>query len=119
MISGSLTQQRCRGCTKETPLVTPKQGKRFLLQLPGWTLVGGRLEKRFILKDFMAVIHFVNAIAKTAEAEDHHPDLHLTSYRRLRICLSTHAAGGLTKNDFILAAKIESLPKVLRAATRA
>jgi len=49
-------------------------------------------------------------VAELAEAEDHHPDLHLTGYRNLAIELSTHAIGGLSRNDFIVAAKIAELP---------
>ena len=52
----------------------------------------------------------VNAIGFLCEAADHHPDLHLTNYRDVTVELWTHAAGGLTENDFILAAKIDQLP---------
>ena len=66
------------------------------------------------MKDFKAAVAFVNSIASVAEAEGHHPDLHLTGYRKLRVDLATHAVGGLTENDFILAAKIDRLPKELK-----
>ena len=68
------------------------------------------------MKDFSAAIALMKAILPVAQAEDHHPDLHLTDYRRLQIVLSTHDVGGLSINDFILAAKIEALPKALKAA---
>ena len=55
-----------------------------------------------------------NAIGKIAEAEGHHPDLHLTGYRNVAVELSTHAVSGLTENDFILAAKIDKLPVELK-----
>jgi 4a-hydroxytetrahydrobiopterin dehydratase len=51
----------------------------------------------------------VNRISELSEAEGHHPDLHLTGYRNLKIELTTHAIGGLSENDFILAAKIDAL----------
>jgi len=51
----------------------------------------------------------VNRIAELSEAEGHHPDLHMTGYRNLKIELTTHAIGGLSENDFILAAKIDAL----------
>ena len=51
----------------------------------------------------------IDKIAPLAEADDHHPDLHLTGYKRLLIELSTHAIGGLSENDFILAAKINEI----------
>ncbi len=66
------------------------------------------------MKDFLAAVKCIQAIAKVAEAEDHHPDLHVTGYRKLRIELSTHAINGLSENDFILAAKIENIPKKLK-----
>ena len=66
------------------------------------------------MKDFMAVVGLVVRIARIAERENHHPDLHLTGYRRLKIELSTHSIGGLSENDFILASKIDRLPKRLK-----
>lgn len=66
------------------------------------------------MKDFAAAVRFLQDIAEVAEEEDHHPDIHLTGYRKLKIDLSTHAVGGLSENDFILAAKIEKLPKELK-----
>ena len=53
---------------------------------------------------------YINALTALAEAETHHPDVHLTSYRNVRVVLSTHAVGGLTLPDFILAAKLDALP---------
>ena len=61
----------------------------------------------------MAAIRFVQKIAKLAEAADHHPDLHLTGYRELKISLSTHDIGRLSKKDYSLASQIERLPKSL------
>ena len=68
------------------------------------------------MKDFSEAIALIKAILPVAQAEDHHPDLHLTGYRKLQIVLSTHEVVGLSDNDFILAAKIEALPKALKAA---
>jgi 4a-hydroxytetrahydrobiopterin dehydratase len=62
----------------------------------------------------MAAVKFINSVAEIAEKEDHHPDVHLTGYRNLKIDLSTHALGGLSENDFILAAKINELPIELK-----
>ena len=53
-------------------------------------------------------------VAEVAEADGHHPDLHLEGYRNVSIELWTHAIGGLSENDFILAAKIDQLPIVLK-----
>ena len=67
------------------------------------------LRKTLTCKDFLDAVNVIQRIAPVAEAEDHHPDLHLTGYRRLTIDLSTHAIGGLSENDFILAAKLDQL----------
>ena len=83
----------------------------------GWTLTPGSksIRREYLMKDFMAAVAFVDRIAKVAEREDHHPDIHLTGYRKLMIELSTHSIGGLSGKDFILAAKIEKLPKKLKS----
>jgi 4a-hydroxytetrahydrobiopterin dehydratase len=62
------------------------------------------------MKDFAAGIRFFDAVARLAEEEGHHPDLRLEGYRHVWIELSTHAIGGLSENDFIMAAKIDQLP---------
>ena len=62
----------------------------------------------------MAGIDFFNKVAALAEEEGHHPDLHLEGYRQVKIVLWTHAVGGLTENDFILAAKINEVPVQVR-----
>ena len=85
-----------------------------LEQLDGWTVEDSeghmRLTKTFKFKGFMPGVELVNRIAEVAEAEGHHPDV-LLSYGSVTIHLFTHAAGGLTENDFILAAKIDQLTK--------
>ena len=64
---------------------------------------------QFLCKNFVEVMGVVNQIAELAESDGHHPDLHITGYRQLKIDLTTHAIGGLSENDFILAAKIDQL----------
>ena len=66
------------------------------------------------MKDFMAAVGFIDAIARTAQSQQHHPDLHLTGYRKLVVELSTHEAGGLTGKDFVLAVMIDTLPRKLK-----
>ena len=82
---------------------------RLHAEVSSWTLREKELERTWRCRDFAAAIAFIDRVAEVAEAEGHHPDLHLTAYRDLRIVLWTHAAGGLTPNDFILAAKIDRL----------
>jgi len=82
--------------------------EQALAHLPGWTREGDQLVKWYELESFLATIAFVERIAELAEGVDHHPDLDIR-YRRLRVMLSTHDAGGLTQRDVDLARAIEGL----------
>jgi 4a-hydroxytetrahydrobiopterin dehydratase len=108
-----LAARRCRACEGGVPKLAAEELSHYLSAVPGWALTGDsqRIARSWRMKDFAAAIDFLNAVARVAEAEDHHPDLHLTGYRHVTVELWTHAAGGLTENDFILAAKIDELPK--------
>jgi 4a-hydroxytetrahydrobiopterin dehydratase len=77
-----------------------------LAVLPGWERRGDEIEKTFELPTFLEAIAFVTRLADRAEAADHHPDLDIR-YRKVRVALSTHDAGGLTDLDFDLATEIE------------
>jgi 4a-hydroxytetrahydrobiopterin dehydratase len=112
----ALSAQHCEPCSQGGSPLPESEARSLLAELVGWRLAeGGKaLEREYVMEDFIAARDVINAIAAVAEAEDHHPDLHLTGYRRLRVVLSTHAVGGLSKNDFILAAKIDALPKRLK-----
>ncbi len=110
MADAPLAQRKCRPCEGGvSPL--PESAARVLLKdVSGWELVEGKtLRKRVTCKSFLDAVALIQRIAPVAEADDHHPDLHLTGYKRLMIDLSTHAIGGLSENDFILAAKIDQL----------
>ena len=107
-----LAGKHCAACQRGGEKYTPEQSQSQLRSLSGWQLVEGanRIRKDWQVKDFMAGIDFFRQVAEVAEQEDHHPDLHLEGYRHVWIELSTHAVGGLSENDFILAAKIDQLP---------
>ncbi len=111
-----LTAKNCVPCEGAVLALSPKEAEAYLREVPGWTLSGDKkaLRAEYLMKDFMAAVKLINKIAKIAESQDHHPDVHLTGYRKLAIELSTHSIGGLSENDFILAAKISKLPKDLR-----
>jgi len=91
------------------PLTDPEIDERLASIDPGWRREGNELVRDLERENFVAAIALVNAIAAVAEAADHHPDILIHSYRRLRITLSTHAAGGLTDRDFALARAIDAL----------
>jgi len=88
-----------------------ERARELVRDLSGWALQGERLHRHFKFKDFVTAMWFVNAVANLAEAEGHHPDLHLHDWNQLEITTWTHAIGGLSENDFILAAKIDALPR--------
>jgi 4a-hydroxytetrahydrobiopterin dehydratase len=89
-----------------------EQAEALLSQLDGWSLEDAaghdQIAKRFKFRNFVEAVDFVNRITPVAEAEGHHPDLEV-GWGRVRVVLWTHAAAGLTENDFILAAKIDRL----------
>lgn len=115
----NLTTRKCQPCAKGGAPLGAHEIKDYLRQVPDWQLAenGKSIFREFVMKDFMSAIQFIERIAQIAEVEDHHPDLHLTGYRKLRIDLATHSIGGLSENDFILAAKIDQLPKELKKSS--
>ena len=105
-----LTQRRCKPCEGGAEPLPLSAAQALLKDVRGWELIEGKLIRKTVkCKDFLDAVSLIQRIAPVAEAEDHHPDLHLTGYRQLTIELSTHAIGGLSENDFILAAKIDAL----------
>jgi 4a-hydroxytetrahydrobiopterin dehydratase len=88
------------------PLADDRIAER-LAALPGWQRAGDEIVKTFELPSFPEAIAFVTRVAERAEAADHHPDLDIR-YRKVRVALSTHDAGGITDKDFDLAAEIEA-----------
>ena len=111
-----LITKKCQPCAQGAIPLSLAEAREYAVQLPEWILSvdGKSISRQYVMKDFLAAVHFMDKIAQVAETEDHHPDLHLTGYRRLRIELATHSIGGLSENDFILATKIEQLPKELK-----
>jgi 4a-hydroxytetrahydrobiopterin dehydratase len=107
-----LSSRRCVPCEGKTDPLPASHVEFLLKEVPDWRLTpdGQRIRREWRVKDFMAGMEFFRRVAEIAEAEDHHPDLHLVGYRNVTIEIWTHAAGGLTENDFILAAKIDLLP---------
>lgn len=111
-----LREKACVPCEGGVPALTPEQAKAQVEQLSGWSLTDDakRIRKTWTVKNFLAGLNFFESVAELAEAEGHHPDLHLEGYRNLTIEIWTHAIDGLSENDFILAAKIEQLPIELK-----
>jgi 4a-hydroxytetrahydrobiopterin dehydratase len=95
-------------CDGDTPRLNAAEVQQLLPQVPGWQVVDQKLHKRFVHPDFKQAIRFVNRMAEVAEAEGHHPDF-AVHYDKVDVTIWTHAIGGLSENDFILAAKLDRI----------
>jgi 4a-hydroxytetrahydrobiopterin dehydratase len=109
--ASELTRKHCVPCEGGVPKLTPDQVQNYLKDMPGWKVSDNnqRIRREWQLKNFVQSLDFLNQVGKIAEDEGHHPDLHLTGYRNVAIEIYTHAIGGLSENDFILAAKINEV----------
>jgi 4a-hydroxytetrahydrobiopterin dehydratase len=107
-----LVLKKCLPCEGGVDPYSLEMSREQLGKLPGWYLThdGQRIRKDWKVKNFMAGMEFFSRCAVIAEEEGHHPDLHIEGYRNVSVELWTHAIGGLSENDFILAAKIDQLP---------
>jgi 4a-hydroxytetrahydrobiopterin dehydratase len=111
MSGNELAGKHCAPCEGGTAPFTVVRATELLPQISSeWSLVeqGHALRRAFAFRDFYRTMSFVNALAHVANLEDHHPDLEV-GYNYCRVRVSTHAVGGLSENDFILAAKIDRL----------
>lgn len=114
----ALRSGRCVPCEGGVPVLTAEQVAARMPLLDGWELTvegekggdGAAIRRTWNVGRFDRALAFCNRVGELAEAEGHHPDLHLTGYRHVAVVLTTHAVGGLTENDFVLAAKIDALP---------
>jgi 4a-hydroxytetrahydrobiopterin dehydratase len=116
MTTAELQKKKCEPCEGKVKPFTKGDIAKYMKDVPGWIATDDdrTIYREFKTKDFVAAVDFINKVAQIAEQEQHHPDIHLTGYRNLRIDLSTHAVKGLSENDFILAAKINGLPIELK-----
>ena len=105
----NLLKKKCVPCEGGVKAFTRKEAEIFFPQVSGWVLDkdAKKISKEFKFKDFIGAVNFVNSIAEIAEEEGHHPDIHIF-YNKVLLELSTHSIGGLSENDFILAAKIDA-----------
>ncbi len=109
-MSSSLTQKHCVPCEGGVDPLRPDQYQMYLDAVPQWKVLNNTLlQCEFVLKDFTSAVEFVNKLAKLAESEGHHPDILIHDYKKVTITLSTHAIGGLSENDFIMAARINEI----------
>ena len=104
-----LIRRHCQPIPKGTPALEPNEVSELIGSLHGWNnLDNTAIERAFSFKNFYETIAFVNAVAWIANREDHHPDLQV-GYNRCVVRFNTHSVRGLSENDFICAAKVDSL----------
>src|SRR5438105_1853835 len=115
--AADLKKRHCISCDENTKSLSKALAQKLLSAIPKWKLIanGRGIRREWRVKDVPTALDFFDRIGKIADAEDHHPDLHLANYREVTVELSTHSAKGLTENDFIVAAKIDKLPVKLKA----
>ena len=104
-----LLKKKCVPCEGGVGPLSRANAQGYLDKVSGWVMdeKGIKISKEFKFKDFIGAINFVERVADIAEIEDHHPDIHI-HYNKVLLELWTHAIGGLSENDFIVAAKIDA-----------
>src|SRR5213595_1401315 len=107
-----LATKECVPCDGGTPRLEGQKLKELENKLGSdWKVVQGHhLEKEFTFKNFAEALAFTNKVGELAEAQNHHPDIYL-AWGKVRITICTHKIDGLTESDFVMAAKIEELPR--------
>lgn len=109
MAAEELASRKCEACEAGTPPLDQRRAKELHAQLdPDWKLNSDHLERLFKFKNFRDAFALASKVADIAESEGHHPDL-VVSWGKLVVTLKTHSIGGLSDNDFIMAAKIDQL----------
>ena len=104
----SLDRKKCKPCEGGVPPLAEDEIARLLSELEGWERCGAGIARTYRFGNYHETMAFVNMTAWISHREDHHPDLYV-GYNQCRVEYITHAIGGLSENDFICAAKIDSL----------
>ncbi|MDO8618221.1 MAG: 4a-hydroxytetrahydrobiopterin dehydratase [Candidatus Uhrbacteria bacterium] len=106
-MSTALHEQKCVPCEGGVPSLNNDEALKLAAQINGWILAPDTksISREFLFKNFREALAFINKVGEIAENENHHPDIHCW-WNKVKLELSTHAIGGLSNNDFILAAKI-------------
>ncbi len=105
-----LSNEKCIACEAGVPPLTRAEADALLVDVSDWTLnqEATAISRSYKFKNFAEALAFVNKVGAIAEGDGHHPDIHLTGWNKVQIDLTTHAIKGLSRNDFIIAAKIDS-----------
>jgi 4a-hydroxytetrahydrobiopterin dehydratase len=111
-----LAQRRCEPCTAGGIPLSHDEAEELHREIPDWILNSKELRREFDFKNFRQAMKFVNRVAEVAEEQGHHPDIFIY-YNKVKLVLSTHKIGGLSDNDFILAARIGELLETAELAS--
>src|SRR5689334_15456563 len=106
MSETDLLSMHCVEYPAGTPPLSDSEVQRYLPMVPGWRLEDGVLRRGLLFPDFRQLITFIDQLADLAEEQQHHPDFLVYGYRRMRLDFATHSIGGLSLNEFIMAAKV-------------
>lgn len=106
----SLLQKKCEPCEGGVEPMPKAEAHKYHQEVKEWILHQKSIEREFKFKNFKEAMKFVNSVAEVAETEGHHPDIYVF-YNKVKLQLSTHAIGGLSVNDFIVAAKVDQLTR--------
>jgi len=101
-----LAEEKCAPIEPGTPPLTRRELLSLSKKVADWKLEGSRLVQAFACRNFIEAVKFLNNVSVIAAEEMHYPEMCITGQRNVTVSLYTHASGGLTRNDFILAAKI-------------
>lgn len=107
-----LATERCEACHKDSPRVPETEEQTLLAGTPGWDLIEvdgvKRLQRTFKVKGWRRAVALTDEIAAMADESGHHPAI-LTEWGNVTVQWWTHAIGGLHRNDFIMAAKVDAM----------
>jgi 4a-hydroxytetrahydrobiopterin dehydratase len=106
----ALVNEKCTPPVAGTPPLAGEVAAKLHEEVPQWTLGEDRLRREFKLPGFPEAMAFAVRVAEIAQAEDHHPEICI-NYNRVALTLTTHKLGGLSRNDFIIAAKLDRLSR--------
>ena len=104
-----LVKKKCVPCEGGMPSLAAEKVKKLIKEVPEWELEEGKVVRRFEFKNFRKAIGFVNKVADLAEVENHHPNISIWGWNKVKLTFFTHAIKGLSENDFIMAAKVDQI----------
>ncbi len=101
---------KCKACESWRKPFNKDQIESFISRVTDWNIVENKkIEKKFVFKNFKKALGFVNTVGKLAEKDNHHPNIFMYGWNKVKITLTTHNIDGLSDNDFILASKIDRI----------